>query len=175
MTFPATYYVTADGCADPYRVVLAASAEGWTATVELEDQAWTFPIRDGGGVGRAWVGETLKAFTWSDGRLVVDGVEHPLGVESEARHRAGRMRVASPAGGQTREVRAPMPGLIVAVEVEEGTRVETGAGLAVIEAMKMENEILAPASGIVRGIGVRTGQVIEKDVLICRIEPGEPA
>jgi biotin carboxyl carrier protein len=68
-----------------------------------------------------------------------------------------------------------MPGLIVAVEVEEGTRVETGAGLAVIEAMKMENEILAPARGIVRGIGVRAGQVIEKDVLICRIEPGEPA
>jgi pyruvate carboxylase subunit B len=53
--------------------------------------------------------------------------------------------------------------------------VETGAGLAVIEAMKMENEILAPARGIVRGIGVRAGQVIEKDVLICRIEPGEPA
>jgi len=68
-----------------------------------------------------------------------------------------------------------MPGLIVAVLVEEGARVETGSGLAVIEAMKMENEILAPASGTVREIGVRTGQAIEKDVLICRIEPGEPA
>jgi biotin carboxyl carrier protein len=175
MTFPAAYYVTADGRADPYRVVLTVSTEGWTATVERENEVWTFPIRDAGGGGRVWVGETLLAFGWSDGRLVVDGVEHPLRVESETRHRAGRMRSLSPGGRRTSEVRAPMPGLIVAVLVEEGARVETGSGLAVIEAMKMENEILAPASGTVREIGVRTGQAIEKDVLICRIEPGEPA
>ena len=175
MTFPATYYVTADGREDPYRVVLTAATDGWTATVESRDEVWTFPIRDAGGAGRAWVGESLLAFGWSDGRLVVAGVEHPLRVESEARRLAGEIRSGSPGAGRTREIRAPMPGLVVAVEVEEGTRVEAGAGLAVIEAMKMENEILAPAPGIVRAIGVRAGQAIEKDVLICRIEPGEPA
>jgi biotin carboxyl carrier protein len=175
MTFPATYYVTPDGGDDPYRVVLTASTEGWTATVAREDEVWTFPIRDAGGVGRAWVGETLRAFGWSDGGLVVDGVEHPVRVETEARHRAGRIRSGSTGGMRIREVRAPMPGLIVAVEVEEGDHVETGAGLAVIEAMKMENEIHAPASGWVREIGVRAGQAIEKGVLICRIEPAEPA
>jgi pyruvate carboxylase subunit B len=65
-----------------------------------------------------------------------------------------------------------MPGLIVAVLVEEGERVEAGAGLAVIEAMKMENEIVAPAPGVVREVGVRPGQAVEKDVMVCRIEPG---
>lgn len=175
MTLPATYVVTADGDAEPYRVVLTPSTEGWTATVERRGQEWTFPIRDAGLDGRAWVGETLLSFGWSDDRLLVGGAEHPLRVESEARHRAGGIRSASPGGGRIRDVRAPMPGLIVAVEVEEGERVEAGAGLVMIEAMKMENEIVAPASGNVREIGVRVGQAVEKDVLICRIEPGEPA
>jgi biotin carboxyl carrier protein len=172
MTSPATYYVTAEGAVEPYRVVLSAVPEGWSATVEREGEAWTFPIRDAGGDGRAWVEETLLSFWWSDGRLVVGGSEHPLHVESEARHRAGRIRSASPGGRRARDVRAPMPGLIVAVEVEEGDRVETGSGLVVIEAMKMENEIVAPAPGIVREVGVLAGQAVEKDVLICRIEPG---
>ena len=175
MTSPATYYVTADGAADPYRVVLTASGEGWTATVDKQGEVWTFPIRDAGGNGRAWVGGSLLAFGWSDGRLVLGGVEHPLRVESEARRRAGRIRSASPGGRRARDVRAPMPGLIVALEVKEGDRVETGSGLVVIEAMKMENEIVAPATGIVRDLGVLSGQAVEKDVLICRIEPGGSA
>ena len=56
--------------------------------------------------------------------------------------------------------------------VGEGVPVEAGAGLAVIEAMKMENEIVAPVPGVVREVGVRPGQPVEKDVLVCRIEPG---
>lgn len=175
MTLPAIYVVTADGDAEPYRVLLTPSTEGWTARVERQGEEWTFPIRDAGLEGRAWVGETLLSFGWNDDRLLVGGAEHPLQVESEARHRTGRIRSAPPGGGRTRDVRAPMPGLIVAVDVEEGERVEAGAGLVVIEAMKMENEIVAPASGNVREVGVRAGQAVEKDALICRIEPGEPA
>ena len=45
------------------------------------------------------------------------------------------------------EVKAPMPGLVLRLEVEEGQRVEAGTGLLVLEAMKMENEITAPAGG----------------------------
>src|SRR2546427_8199602 len=45
-------------------------------------------------------------------------------------------------GGGT--VRAPMPGLVVRIEVAEGQRVDAGAGLVVVEAMKMENELRAP-------------------------------
>lgn len=170
MTSPATYVVTAGGDAEPFRVVLTPSPDGWSATVERQGETWRFPIR-AGDHGRAWVGERLLTLGWSDGRLVVDGVEHPLRVETEARHRAGRIRAASSGGGRVREILTPMPGLIVAVLVEEGERVEAGTGLAVIEAMKMENEILAPVPGIVREVGVRSGQAVEKDILVCRIEP----
>ena len=171
MTSQATYVVTPGDSAEPYRVVLTPSPDGWTATVERRGETWRFPIR-AGDHGRAWVGERLLMLGWSDGRLVVGGVEHPLRVETEARHRAGRIRAASSDGGRVREIRTPMPGLIVAVLVEEGEGVEAGAGLAVIEAMKMENEIVAPVPGIVRALGVRSGLSVEKDVLVCRIEPG---
>ena len=58
-------------------------------------------------------------------------------------------------------VRAPMPGLVVRVEVSEGEVVEVGAGLVVVEAMKMENELRAPRAGTVREIRVKAGDKVD--------------
>lgn len=57
-------------------------------------------------------------------------------------------------------VRAPMPGLIVRVEVAAGDPVVAGAGLVVMEAMKMENELCAPAGGVVASVHVAAGDVV---------------
>ncbi len=59
-------------------------------------------------------------------------------------------------------VRAPMPGLVLRVEVEPGQRVEAGAGVVVLEAMKMENEIRVPGGGTVQTVHVQAGQPVEK-------------
>jgi len=74
-----------------------------------------------------------------------------------------------------REVRAPMAGLVLRVEVEEGQRVQVGAGLMVIEAMKMENEIRAEAAGTVATIAVAEGQAVDPDDLLLAFagEEGE--
>ncbi|MBI4421996.1 MAG: hypothetical protein HY560_14320 [Gemmatimonadetes bacterium] len=69
-------------------------------------------------------------------------------------------------------VRAPMPGLVLRLEVREGDRVAAGAGLVVLEAMKMENEITAPAAGVVRRILVREGEAVEKGAEL--VEVGDP-
>lgn len=53
-----------------------------------------------------------------------------------------------------------MPGKILALHVEEGQQVAAGQGLLVLEAMKMENEILAPFAGVVREVKIRGGEVI---------------
>lgn len=165
-----TYYVTpSEG--EPYRVVLEAVADGWSAAVEGDGRRWVFLIRPGTGDGRAWVGERLRRWWWSGGALFLDGLEHPLRVESETHHRVRGIRSAGPADRRASELRAPMPGLVVAVEVEEGARVEAGQGVVVIEAMKMENEIVAPAPGTVRGIAVAAGDAVERNALVCRIEP----
>ncbi len=50
-----------------------------------------------------------------------------------------------------------MPGLVLRVLVEPGQRVEAGAGLVVLEAMKMENQIKAPAAGVVEAVRVEAG------------------
>src|SRR5256885_2049822 len=59
------------------------------------------------------------------------------------------------------EVRAIMPGKIAALLVEEGQEVRSGQGVLVVEAMKMENELLAPKDGRVTRIRVRPGETVE--------------
>ncbi len=65
-----------------------------------------------------------------------------------------------PAGGRT--VMAPMPGLVVRIEVAAGQPVAAGTGLVVVEAMKMENELRAPQPGVVATVHVEVGQAVEK-------------
>ena len=76
-----------------------------------------------------------------------------------------------PEGGM---VRAPMPGMVLRVEVESGQKVASGSGLLVLEAMKMENEIRAGSAGVIKQIFVRPGQAVEKgaDLLEITIAQG---
>jgi len=69
-----------------------------------------------------------------------------------------------------RDLRAPMPGLIVRVEVREGQEVETGDSLVVMEAMKMENELRADAPGTVSSVEVAPGQAVERDAVLLKLE-----
>jgi pyruvate carboxylase subunit B len=59
-------------------------------------------------------------------------------------------------------VKAPMPGLVLRLEVELGQRVEPGTGVVVLEAMKMENEIRSSVAGVVTAIQVSPGEAVEK-------------
>jgi len=83
---------------------------------------------------------------------------------------ARRARTAAAPGAGEREVRAAMPGKIVAVLVEAGATVTRGQGLLVIEAMKMENEVTAPRDGTVQEIRVQPGQTVEAGELLAVIE-----
>lgn len=76
-----------------------------------------------------------------------------------------------PAGDRT--VKAPMPGLVLRVEVEAGARVESGTPLLVLEAMKMENELRADGPGVVRAVHVQAGQAVERGVALVDIAAEE--
>lgn len=67
-------------------------------------------------------------------------------------------------------VKAPMPGLVVRVLVEQGQAVTTGAGLVVLEAMKMENELKAGGPSVVARVLARPGQVVEKGEVLVELE-----
>ena len=75
---------------------------------------------------------------------------------------------AAPSGAGT-EVRSPMPGNILQVNVKPGDSVKEGQQLMILEAMKMENEILAPCAGKITAIGVAKGSSVESGALLCTI------
>lgn len=74
------------------------------------------------------------------------------------------------AGRGRREVRASMPGKVVAVKVKVGDEVAKGQGLIILEAMKMENEVTSPSQGKVVALGVTAGQTVETGALLATVE-----
>ena len=74
---------------------------------------------------------------------------------------------AASEGGEA--VKAPMPGNILSVNVQNGKAVKKGEVLFILEALKMENEILAPCDGTVSAVSVQKGQTVETGVLLCTI------
>ncbi len=72
-----------------------------------------------------------------------------------------------------RSVKSSMPGKILHIHCKEGQRVEAGQPLLTIEAMKMENEIRSPNSGVIEKIAVESGQKIETGGLLVTLAEGE--
>jgi pyruvate carboxylase subunit B len=100
--------------------------------------------------------------------VTIEGQRYQVQVEDEWQRRAGRSRAAAREAGEA-EVTSPMPGMVVAVLVEEGQQVRTGEGLLILEAMKMENEIRAPLNGILDKVNVEPGQRVSHDEVLVRI------
>lgn len=75
----------------------------------------------------------------------------------------------APTGGAN-TMKAPMPGTILKVLVQEGQAVKRGEVLCILEAMKMENEIVAPADGVVRGVYVKEQQNVQLDAPLMDLE-----
>jgi biotin carboxyl carrier protein len=77
--------------------------------------------------------------------------------------------VAAPVttGGET--VTSPMPGTILSVNVQNGATVNKGDVLMILEAIKMENEIIAPVSGTIASVNVQNGASVETGATLCVI------
>ena len=67
-------------------------------------------------------------------------------------------------------LKAPMPGLVVRVQVEVGQTVPAGAGIVVLEAMKMENELRAPSLVVIKSVQARLGEAVEKGQVLVEFE-----
>ena len=68
------------------------------------------------------------------------------------------------------EILAPMPGKVVRVQLEVGAEVEKGAGIVVVEAMKMQNEMKAPRAGVVVSIKVKPGDTVNAGDVLAVVE-----
>lgn len=111
-------------------------------------------------------GKSYESFVYpgedGDWQVLLLGRQFSVEVEDE---REKRLRVAgggAVAEGAEVQMKAPMPGLVVSVNVEEGQVVEKGQVLIVLESMKMQNELKSPRSGAVGRIKVKPGETVEQ-------------
>ena len=75
---------------------------------------------------------------------------------------------AAPEGGE--QVTAPMPGTILSINVAAGDTVKRGQVLMILEAMKMENEIMCPCDGKIASVNASKGSSVESGTLLCVIQ-----
>jgi len=80
----------------------------------------------------------------------------------------GRIRAADDPG--PRKIMAPMPGKVVRVLVREKSEVEAGAGVVVVEAMKMQNEIKSPKKGTIQKVLVSEGAAVNAGDVLAIVE-----
>ena len=100
------------------------------------------------------------------------GQRFEVTVEDErAKLLAGLARSTATSGDAT--VQAPMPGLVVNVPLEQGTTVEAGQTVVVLEAMKMENDLSSPIAGTIKEIRVNKGQTVDQGEALVIITASE--
>jgi len=95
-------------------------------------------------------------------QVLLRGRLYPVTVEDE---REKRLRAAAGGGvAETGEfiLKAPMPGLVVAIPVEEGQQVRKGQVILILESMKMQNELKAPRDGTIQRVKVKPGESVEQ-------------
>ncbi|MGM0216874.1 biotin/lipoyl-containing protein [Enterococcus sp. AZ109] len=101
--------------------------------------------------------------------ITVDGQVYQVSLKEISAQEATAAKtnpVPKPAKGSGKEIPAPMAGNILSINVKIGDTVSTGDTLVVLEAMKMENEIVSPIDGVVSEIMVETNQTVESGQLL---------
>jgi acetyl/propionyl-CoA carboxylase alpha subunit len=102
--------------------------------------------------------------------LWIDGYRYEAEALDERRRALRDLSGANAGPTGPAPILAPMPGLIVRVNVAPGDTVEAGQGVVVMEAMKMENELRATGPGKVRSVEVAPGTAVEKGALLVALE-----
>lgn len=74
------------------------------------------------------------------------------------------------ASKQVNSIKAPMPGLILEINIKEGQEVKENDTLLILEAMKMENVITSPRDGFIKSVKVNTGETVDKNSLLIEFE-----
>ena len=103
-------------------------------------------------------------------RIEADGETFDVEVKDSLDQMLETMGFNKIAGKHIKQLKAPMPGLVLNIAVTEGQQVHEGDRILILEAMKMENSILIPADAIIKRIAVRAGQAVEKGQVLVELD-----
>ncbi|MCG8384213.1 MAG: biotin/lipoyl-binding protein [Cytophagales bacterium] len=98
----------------------------------------------------------------------INGRKYPVKVQDKLDLLLEKLGIDKASSTKLNDVKAPMPGLILSIEVSEGQEVKKGDPLLILEAMKMENVIKAPGDGTVKSIVASQGDSVEKNQVIIQ-------
>lgn len=166
------YLVKVAGSDTPHEVVVVSDAvniDGDLVVGRVAEVAGT-PVR------MVTIGEEVhrvvvrRGAARGDYTLWVDGYRFDVEALDERTSAIRELSKLSAAASGPAPLVAPMPGLIVRVNVQPGDTVGQGQGLIVMEAMKMENELRAQAAGTVKSVNVKPGTAVEKGTVLIEME-----
>lgn len=107
-------------------------------------------------------------------KITVNGKTYMVEVEeagaNETASTAAPTAPTNPSSGHGEPVEAPIQGTLLSINVSQGDVVKKGQVLAILEAMKLENEIACPFDGVVSSVSAKEGQVVDSGDLLMTIE-----
>ena len=116
---------------------------------------------------------TILIETDRDGKhqtLEVEGERFTIEIREELDQMLDKMGFGAVSNKQIKEIKAPMPGLVLEIAVKEGQEVTEGQKILILAAMKMENSILIHTTATIKKIKVNAGQAVEKGQVLVELE-----
>jgi biotin carboxyl carrier protein len=149
---------------------IASSADGFT--INGEPVAWDLAQIQEGYFhilyhDKSYRAEIVEANQDAKSFIIkINGTSYPVILKDRFDLLLEKMGMNPNAGARVNHVRAPMPGLIIDLKVKDGDAVKAGEPLLILEAMKMENIIKAPADAVVKSVKVNLRQGVEKNQVL---------
>ncbi|MCZ8205599.1 biotin/lipoyl-containing protein [Gemmatimonas sp.] len=154
---------------------LTVELDGGHATIDAERVEVSLSAIPGTPVRLVRIGEQIHRVVARRGgergrwQLDLDGARLEVEALDERMRAIKDLTAAAAVSSGPAPLVAPMPGLVVRVAVSVGDVVSAGQGLAVIEAMKMENELRASSAGVVTAIRVTPGEAVNKGAVLIEL------
>ncbi len=102
--------------------------------------------------------------------VLLRGQRYVVEVEDERSRLLRRVGGAQLTDTGTFQLKAPMPGMVIGVPVEEGQQVAKGDDLVILESMKMQNELKSPRDGTVTRVRVKTGDNVQQNAVMMVVD-----
>jgi len=117
-------------------------------------------------------GKSHEAYIYDDEdgwEVLLKGTLYPVSVVDEREHRLRAAFGSGPSQTGAYHLKAPMPGLVVSVLVNEGDQIKEGDVLLILESMKMQNELKSPRNGVVSRVITQAGDHVENKQILLSV------
>jgi biotin carboxyl carrier protein len=114
--------------------------------------------------------EVLVERNGDEYRVLIEGELHVLNVQDESTRKLGKAKAIGGGAAGEVQIKAPMPGMVRAIQANIGDSVDARQGIVILEAMKMENELRVPRDGVVKEIRVKPGDRVDQGQVLVVIK-----